>query len=129
MNEIDKGNPPRPSDTPQEGNDVIVETGLKPVSTTHREYKRQVYQNLMAVVEYLESKSPLPASQRQMQVDLELSKNVVFDICWNLCDRGWAEDVGDGMIRRKTAGEGKDALVGKMLVKMVKDVYGIEFGG
>lgn len=91
-----------------------------------RDYTRQVYQNLMAVVELLENKSPLPLSHKQIQESLGLSKSVVFDVCWNLCKRGWAEDVGDGMVRlKKVCGE-KEILVGRMVVKMVRDVYGIE---
>lgn len=104
MNENQTHTPPAPS---QEGNG------------TERDYTRQVYQNLMAVVELLEGKSPLPASHKQIQEALGLSKNIVFDISWNLCKRGWAEEVGDGMVRRRLRTQhNNDAWLGREVKKI-----------
>lgn len=91
-----------------------------------RDYTRQVYQNLMAVAEYLEDKSPLPVSHKQLQDALGLSKNIVFDVCWNLCKRGWAEDMGDGLLRWKGDAGKKEAALGGMVLRLVRDVYGVE---
>lgn len=90
-----------------------------------RDYTRQVYQNLMAVVELLEFKSPLPVCRKQIQEELGLSKNIVHDICWNLCKRGWAEDMGDGVLRIKKVRGEKDLLIGRMVVRGIKDLYGV----
>lgn len=91
-----------------------------------RDYTRDVYQSLMAVVEALESRSPLPMTQRQIAEALGLSKNKVFDICWNLVARGWAEETGDGSVRLKKGTNEKDAWVGRMVVRAVRDAYGVE---
>lgn len=90
-----------------------------------RDYTREVYQNLMSVVEALEAKSPLPMTQKQIAEITSLSKSKVFDICWNLAKRGWAEDAGDGAIRLKKGTSEKEAFIGRMVVRLVKDSYGI----
>ena len=100
--------------------------GSKSVDRGERDYTRQVYQNLMAVVELLDKKAPLPVSQKKIQEELELSKGVVFDICWNLCKRGWAEDIGEGMVHLKKACGEKELLVGRMVMRGIKDIYGFE---
>lgn len=90
-----------------------------------RDYTRAAYQNLMEVVEVLEKKSPLPMTQKQIAEATGLSKNVVFDVCWNLVRRGWAEEAGDGAVRRKFDSHDDDARMGRMVKRLVRDVYGI----
>ena len=89
-----------------------------------RDYTRAAYKNLMAVVELLDRKAPLPVSQKQIQEELKLSKSVVFDICWNLCGREWAEDIG-GMVRIKKIRGEKVLQVGRMMLRNIRDLYGI----
>lgn len=96
--------------------------------TGERDYTRKVYQNLMEVVELLEKKAPLPMTQRQIAEATGISKNVVFDVCWNMCKRGWAEEVGDGSVRLKRNTDEKANFIGRMIVKLVKDTYKIELG-
>ena len=96
------------------------------VDTEGRDYTRQVYQNLMAVAEYLEDKSPLPISQKRIRDVLGLSKNVVHDICWNLCKCGWTEDMGEGLLRWKCTVSKKEATLGDMVLRFIRDVYGVE---
>lgn len=91
-----------------------------------RDYTRAAYQNLMEVVEVLEKKSPLPMTQKQIAEATGLSKNVVFDVCWNLVKRGWAEDAGDGAIRRKFDSHDDDARMGRMVKRLVRDMYGVD---
>lgn len=93
---------------------------------TARDYTRDVYQNLMQVVELLEGKSPLPMTQREIAYTLPLSKNRIFDICWNLCKRGWAEETGDGSVRLKRGTDEKAAYIGRMMTRMVRDTYGLD---
>lgn len=93
--------------------------------TGPRDYTRAVYQNLMTVIELLEKKSPLPVTQKQIAEETGLSKNVIFDICWNLSKRGWAEDV-NGSIRLTKATADKDAFMGRMVVRLVRDAYGVD---
>lgn len=94
-------------------------------STGPRDYTRAVYQNLMTVIELLEKKSPLPVTQKQIAEETGLSKNVVFDICWNLSKRGWAEDA-NGSVRLKKGSADKDAFMGRMVVRLVRDAYGVD---
>lgn len=89
-----------------------------------RNYTRQVYQNFMDVIEAIERRSPLPMTQKQIQEATGLSRNVVFDICWNLVKRGWAEDAG-GAVRLKKATSEKEAFIGRMVARLVRDTYGI----
>ncbi len=90
-----------------------------------RDYTRDVYQNLMAIVEALESRSPLPMTQKQIADATGLSKSKVFDICWNLVKRGWAEEAGDGSVRLKRGTDEKALRVGRMVERLVRDTYGL----
>jgi hypothetical protein len=90
-----------------------------------RDYTRSSYQNLMTVVDLLDEKSPLPMTQKQILSATGLSKNVVFDVCWNLVKRGWAEETGDGAIRLKKKRDDKAAWVGRMVTRAVRDAYDI----
>lgn len=99
------------------------------VDTEGRDYTRQVYQNLMAVAELLDKKSPLPVSQKQIQKDLNLSKSIAFDICWNLCKRDWAEDMGSGMVRMRSKTTHLESAIGKEVMKVIEDVCGVVLGG
>lgn len=89
-----------------------------------RNYTRQVYQNFMDVIEAIEKKSPLPMTQKQIMEATGLSRNVVFDICWNLVKRGWAEDAGPGAVRLKKGTDDKAAWVGRMVLRTIRDAYG-----
>ncbi len=91
-----------------------------------RDYTRTSYQNLMTIVEALEAKSPLPATQKQLAQETGISKNAIFDICWNLVKRGWAEEVGDGSIRLKKGTDDKVTYIGRMVIRMVEDNYGVK---
>lgn len=115
--------PPNP---PPAGDKVEPTPNPSQEGNKSRDYTRAVYQNLMAVVELLDKKAPLPVSQKQIQEELGLSKGVVYDICWNLCKRNWAEDMGGGMVRTKKVVGEKELLVGRMVVKCVKDIYGLD---
>ena len=88
-----------------------------------RDYTRKVYQNLMEIVELLETKAPLPMTQKQLSDATGISKNVVFDVCWNLCKKGWAEDVGDGSVRLKKGMDEKLTYIGRMIVRMVQENF------
>jgi DNA-binding IclR family transcriptional regulator len=90
-----------------------------------RDYTRSSYQNLMTVVDLLDKQSPLPMTQKQILNNTGLSKNVVFDVCWNLVKRGWAEDTGDGAIKLKKIRDEKAAWVGRMVTRAVRDAYGV----
>lgn len=94
-----------------------------------RDYTRAVYQNLMAVVELLDKKAPLPVSQKQIQEELGLSKGVVYDICWNLCARKWTEDLGNGTVRAKSKFSKADEAIGKKVIAIINEIYGVDFGG
>ena len=83
-----------------------------------RLYIREGHQNLLRVLELLDKKFPVPVSHRQIQDTLELSKSVVFDICWNLCFRGWAEDMGAGRVRRRFDTSDNDARLGREVKKL-----------
>lgn len=102
----------------------MMEHGVEPKN--ERDYTRNVYQNLMTVIEALEGKSPLPMSQKQIQEETGISKSVVFDICWNLVKRGWAEEAGDGGIRLKKGTNEKESWVGRMVLRAVRDAYGVD---
>lgn len=104
------------------------EVGSQEQGGEQRDYTRKVYQNLMEVVELLEKKAPLPMTQRQIAEAAGISKNVVFDVCWNMVKRGWAEEVGDGSVRLIKSMNEKDAWVGRMVVRAVRDAYGIKGG-
>ena len=90
-----------------------------------RDYTRDVYQNLMAVIEFIEEKSPMPVAQKQIVEGTGLSKNKVFDICWNLVKRGWAED-SNGCIRLKKGTSEKEAWIGRMVIRTVRDAFGVD---
>ena len=98
-------------------------------SDAARDYTRQMYQNLLAVVELLEVKSPLAISQKQIQRELNISKGVSHDICWNLCARGWVEDMGGGMVRIKCKTTHLEAAIGKKVVRVIEEVCGVVLGG
>ena len=91
-----------------------------------RDYTRENYQSLMAVVELLDKQAPLPVTQRQIVEVTGISKGRCFDICWNLVKRGWAEEAGDGSIRLKKATTEKDAFVGRMVIRLVRDTFGVD---
>lgn len=91
-----------------------------------RDYTRQIYQNLMDVVELLERKAPLPMAQKQIAEATGASKAATFDICWNLVKRGWAEETGDGSIRIKKGTNEKDAFMGRMVIRLVRDTFGVD---
>lgn len=93
-----------------------------------RDYTRPVYQNLMTVVDLLGEQSPLPMTQKQIQKASGLTKNVVFDICWNLINKGWAENSGDGAIRLIKSRDEKESWIGRMVTRLVRDAYGTEIG-
>lgn len=107
---------PSPQSPPIEGGEA---------QSTPRDYTRASYQNLMSIVEALEAKSPLPATQKQLAAETGISKNAVFDICWNLVKRGWAEEVGDGSIRLKKGTNERASYIGRMVMRLVEDTYGI----
>ncbi|MCK5236455.1 MAG: hypothetical protein KAR06_05650 [Deltaproteobacteria bacterium] len=86
-----------------------------------RTYRRGALQDFMYVFEVLQGQAPLPMSQKQIQEKTGLSKNKVFDICWNLVDRGWGEDVG-GAIRLKQTNDNKEAYLGRMVARMVHEL-------
>ena len=90
-----------------------------------RLYIREGHQNLLRVLELLDKKFPVPVSQKQIQATLELSKSVVFDICWNLCFRGWAEDMGEGRVRRRFDTSDNDARLGREVKKLVELACGV----
>lgn len=79
----------------------------------------------MAIVEALEAKSPLPMTQKLLAQETGISKNAVFDTCWNLVKRGWAEAVDGGSIRLKKGTSEKDAFIGRMVTRLVRDSYGV----
>lgn len=91
-----------------------------------RDYTRENYQNLMVVVELLDKQAPLPVTQRQIAEATGISKGRCFDICWNLVKRGWAEDTGDGSVRLKKASSEKDAFMGRMVIRLVRDTFGVD---
>lgn len=91
-----------------------------------RDYTRRVYQNLMEVVELLEKKAPLPMSQKEIAAASSISKAAIFDLCWNLVKRGWAEETGDGSIRIKKGTNEKDSFMGRMVIRLVRDTYGVD---
>lgn len=99
-----------------------MEEGVK----TGRDYTRKVYQNLMAIVELLEKQAPLPMTQKQTAEGTGISKAAIFDICRNLVQRGWAEDAGDGSIRIKKGTNEKDSFMGRMVIRLVRDTYGVD---
>ena len=99
----------------------MTNTGAEAPAALQKDYTRKGYQGLMSVVEALEARAPLPMTQKQIIEVTGLSKNVVFDICWNLVDRGWAEPVGDGSVRLKRGNEDKLARVGRMMLRLVRD--------
>ena len=128
INKVPPPNPPPAWDkgkpTPNHSQDFGV-SAQSNEGNGSRDYTRAVYQNLMAVVELLDRKAPLPVSQKQIQEELGLSKGVVHDICWNLCKRGWTEDVGGGMVRIKKIRAEKVLQVGRMMIRNIRDLYGI----
>ncbi|MBI5560344.1 MAG: hypothetical protein HY883_03630 [Deltaproteobacteria bacterium] len=109
---------PSPYPLPRRGEEEKNEEG--------RDYTRHVYQNLMAIVDALEENATLPLTQKELQKSTGLSKNVVFDVSWNLCKKGWAEDMGDGSLRLKRTQNDKDSWVGRMVRRAVRDAYGKE---
>ena len=124
MDEKEEEPTPNPS---QEGNKSEIRN---PKSETGREkgerlYIREGHQNLLRVLELLDKKFPVPVSQKQIQATLELSKSVVFDICWNLCFRGWAEDMGEGRVRRRFDTSDNDARLGREVKKLVELACGV----
>ena len=122
MDEKDEKPTPHPSQ--DFGVSAQSNEGNKSVDKGERDYTRQVYQNLMAVMELLEFKSPLPINQKRIQDELGLSKGVVHDICWNLCKRGWIEDIGGAVRVKKIRGE-KVLQVGRMMLRNIRELYGI----
>lgn len=125
----DKAEVPPPNPSQDFGVSAQSNEGNKSVDKGERDYTRQVYQNLMAVMELLEVKSPLAISQRQIQRDLNISKGVAHDICWNLCARGWVEDMGGGMVRTKCKTTHLEAAIGKKVVRVIEEVCGVVLGG
>ncbi|TAN59829.1 hypothetical protein EPN18_09750 [bacterium] len=93
---------------------------------TTRDYTRKVYQNLMEVVELLEKKAPLSMTQKQIALATGISKAIVFDVCWNLVKRGWAEEAGDGGVRLQKGTNEKDAFMGRMVIRLVRDTFGVD---
>ena len=122
--EVPPPNPPPAGDS-EEPTPNPSQEGNKSVDKGERDYTRQMYQNLLAVVELLEVKSPLAISQKQIQRELNISKGVSHDICWNLCARGWVEDMGSGMVRLKKIRAEKVLQVGRMMIRNIRDLYGI----
>jgi len=91
-----------------------------------RDYTRKTYQSLMEVVELLDKRAPLPMTQRQIAEETGISKPAVFDICWNLVRRGWAEEAGAGGVRLKKGTSEKDAFMGRMVIRLVRDTFGVD---
>ncbi len=91
-----------------------------------RDYTRKVYQNLMQVCELLDKAAPLPMAQKAIVEATGMSKAVVFDVCWNLVKRGWAEEAGAGNVRLKKGTNEKDAFMGRMVIRLVRDAYGVD---
>ncbi len=89
--------------------------------TGGRDYTRRQYQNFMAIHKILEANAPLPVTQKQIMEGTGISKNVVFEVCWNMAAGGWAEDTGNGGIRLKQAASDKEAYLGRMVLRMVRD--------
>ena len=110
-------------DGPENHGEIV---SASPRNDRGRDYTRKSYQALMAVVEALDEAAPLPVTQKQLQAKTGLSKNVVFDVVWNLCKRGWAEEAGDGAVRLRRGREDRLARVGRMMLRLVRDVYGVD---
>ncbi len=91
-----------------------------------RDYTRKVYQNLMQVCELLDKAAPLPMAQKAIVEATGMSKAVVFDVCWNLVKRGWAEEAGAGGVRLKKGTSDDDARMGRMVKRLVRDVYSVD---
>lgn len=119
MDEKEEVPPPNPQ--PDFGVSAQSNAGDK----EERLYIREGYQNLLRVLELLDKKFPVPVSQKQIQDTLELSKSIVFDICWNLCFRSWAENMGEGRIRRRFDTSDNDARLGREVKKLVELACGV----
>lgn len=94
-----------------------------------RDYTNASQQNLITILRVLESKSPLPATQKQLAQETGLSKYAIFSTCWNMVKGGLAEEIGDGSIRLKKGTEEKASWVGRMVIRAVRDAYGVNLAG